>query len=39
VRTVERHLSTVYRKLGLRGRSARAAAVRYALGDETLASR
>lgn len=31
VRTVERHLATVYRKLGLHGRSARAAAVRYAV--------
>lgn len=31
VRTVERHLATVYRKLGLEGRNARAAAVRYAL--------
>ncbi len=31
IRTVERHLATVYRKLGLQGRSARAAAVRYAL--------
>ena len=39
VRTVERHLATVYRKLGLHGRSARAAAVRYALGDETLTRR
>lgn len=33
VRTVERHLATVYRKLGLEGRNARAAAVRYALTD------
>jgi len=39
VRTVERHLATVYGKLGLHGRSARAAAVRYALGDETLTRR
>jgi ATP/maltotriose-dependent transcriptional regulator MalT len=29
VRTVERHLATAYRKLGLSGRSARAAAVRH----------
>ena len=33
VRTVERHLATVYGKLGLQGRNARAAAVRYALGE------
>jgi DNA-binding CsgD family transcriptional regulator len=33
IRTVERHLATVYGKLGLRGRNARAAAVRYALQD------
>jgi ATP/maltotriose-dependent transcriptional regulator MalT len=39
VRTVERHLATIYRKLGLHGRSARAAAVRYALGDEALSHR
>jgi ATP/maltotriose-dependent transcriptional regulator MalT len=39
VRTVERHLATVYQKLGFHGRSARAAAVRYVLGDETLARR
>jgi ATP/maltotriose-dependent transcriptional regulator MalT len=39
VRTVERHLATVYRKLGLHGRSARAAAIRYALDDETVARR
>ena len=32
VRTVERHLATVYQKLGLQGRNARAAAVAYALG-------
>lgn len=31
IRTVERHLATVYRKLGLQGRNARAGAVRYAL--------
>ncbi len=31
VRTVERHLATVYQKLGLQGRSARAAAVSYVL--------
>jgi ATP/maltotriose-dependent transcriptional regulator MalT len=31
VRTVERHLATVYGKLGLRGRAARAAAVRHVL--------
>jgi DNA-binding CsgD family transcriptional regulator len=31
VRTVERHLSTTYRKLGVRGRSARAAAVSHAV--------
>jgi DNA-binding CsgD family transcriptional regulator len=39
VRTVERHLATIYRKLGLHGRSARAAAVRHALGDEVLGHR
>jgi DNA-binding NarL/FixJ family response regulator len=33
VRTVERHLATVYQKLGLQGRSARAAAVSYALRE------
>lgn len=33
VRTIERHLSTVYQKLGLQGRSARAAAVAYALRE------
>jgi DNA-binding NarL/FixJ family response regulator len=38
VRTVERHLATVYRKLGLSGRSARAAAVRYALQGEIATS-
>jgi DNA-binding CsgD family transcriptional regulator len=37
VRTVERHLATVYRKLGLHGRSARAAAVSYALREGLLA--
>ncbi len=31
VRTVERHLATAYQKLGVRGRSARAAAVRHAV--------
>ncbi|MGH2749587.1 MAG: LuxR C-terminal-related transcriptional regulator [Actinomycetota bacterium] len=36
IRTVERHLATVYQKLGLRGRSARAAAVSYALRDGRL---
>ncbi|MFA9431866.1 LuxR C-terminal-related transcriptional regulator [Egicoccus sp. AB-alg2] len=30
VRTIERHLATIYQKLGLHGRSARAAAVSYA---------
>jgi DNA-binding NarL/FixJ family response regulator len=30
VRTVERHLATVYQKLGVSGRSARAAAVTHA---------
>ena len=34
VRTVERHLATVYQKLGLQGRNARAAAVSYALRGE-----
>ena len=33
VRTVERHLATVYQKLGLQGRTARAAAVGYALRE------
>ena len=33
VRTVERHLATVYRKLGFHGRNARAAAVGYALRE------
>jgi DNA-binding NarL/FixJ family response regulator len=36
VRTIERHLSTVYQKLGLEGRSARAAAVSYALREGIL---
>ncbi|CAN5327926.1 hypothetical protein BH20ACT5_BH20ACT5_23680 [soil metagenome] len=36
VRTVERHLATVYQKLGLRGRNARAAAVSHALGEGRL---
>jgi DNA-binding NarL/FixJ family response regulator len=31
VRTIERHLATVYQKLGVSGRSARAAAVSHAL--------
>lgn len=39
VRTVERHLATVYRKLGLHGRSARAGAVRHALDDDSLSRR
>jgi DNA-binding NarL/FixJ family response regulator len=37
VRTVERHLATVYQKLGVHGRSARAAAVSYALREGLLA--
>lgn len=36
VRTVERHLATVYQKLGLRGRSARAAAVSYAFHQDVI---
>ena len=36
VRTVERHLATAYQKLGLRGRSARAAAVRHILGTDAV---
>ncbi len=36
VRTVERHLATIYQKLGLQGRSARAAAVSYALREGIL---
>jgi DNA-binding NarL/FixJ family response regulator len=37
VRTVERHLATVYEKLGVHGRSARAAAVSFALREGILA--
>lgn len=37
IRTVERHLATVYEKLGMHGRSARAAAVSYALREGILA--
>lgn len=37
IRTVERHLATVYEKLGVHGRSARAAAVSYALREGILA--
>ena len=33
VRTVERHVSTIYEKLGLSGRTARAAATAYAFSD------
>jgi len=36
VRTVERHLATAYQKLGLHGRSARAAAVRHILGTDAV---
>jgi DNA-binding CsgD family transcriptional regulator len=36
VRTVERHLATIYQKLGLQGRSARAAAVSFALREGIL---
>jgi DNA-binding NarL/FixJ family response regulator len=36
IRTVERHLATVYQKLGLHGRNARAAAVSYALREGLL---
>jgi DNA-binding NarL/FixJ family response regulator len=36
IRTVERHLSTVYDKLGVHGRSARAAAVSHALREGLL---
>lgn len=36
IRTVERHLATVYEKLGVHGRSARAAAVSYALREGIL---
>ena len=32
VRTVERHISTIYEKIGAHGRAARAAATAYALG-------
>jgi ATP/maltotriose-dependent transcriptional regulator MalT len=38
VRTVERHLSTVYDKLGVRGRSARALAVSHAFREGLLPS-
>jgi DNA-binding NarL/FixJ family response regulator len=31
IRTVERHISTIYQKLGVSGRSARAAAASYAV--------
>jgi DNA-binding NarL/FixJ family response regulator len=37
IRTVERHLATVYDKLGVHGRSARAAAVSHALREGILA--
>jgi ATP/maltotriose-dependent transcriptional regulator MalT len=36
VRTVERHISTIYEKIGVRGRSARAAATAYALNNELV---
>jgi ATP/maltotriose-dependent transcriptional regulator MalT len=36
VRTIERHLSTIYQKLGLEGRSARAGAVAFALREGIL---
>ena len=36
IRTVERHLATVYQKLGVGGRSARAAAVSFAMRDGLL---
>jgi DNA-binding NarL/FixJ family response regulator len=36
IRTVERHLATVYQKLGVSGRSARAAAVSFALREGML---
>ncbi len=39
VRTVERHLATVYEKLNLEGRNARAAAVSFALREGLLAHR
>jgi ATP/maltotriose-dependent transcriptional regulator MalT len=38
VRTIERHLATVYQKLGVQGRSARAAAVSFALREGILAA-
>lgn len=38
VRTVERHLATVYQKLGVSGRSARAAAVSFAHREGLLTS-
>jgi ATP/maltotriose-dependent transcriptional regulator MalT len=38
VRTVERHLATVYRKIGSQGPTARAAAVRYALREGLVAA-
>jgi ATP/maltotriose-dependent transcriptional regulator MalT len=38
VRTVERHLATVYQKLGVSGRSARAAAVSHALREGLIPS-
>ncbi|MFD2093705.1 LuxR C-terminal-related transcriptional regulator [Blastococcus deserti] len=37
VRTVERHLATAYQKLGLHGRSARAAAACHILGTDAVA--
>ena len=39
IRTVERHLATVYQKLGVSGRSARAAAVSFALREGLLPPR
>jgi DNA-binding CsgD family transcriptional regulator len=36
VRTVERHISTIYEKIGVHGRSARAAATAYALNNGLL---
>lgn len=39
VRTVERHLATVYQKLGVGGRSARAVAVSFAIRDGLLQGR
>lgn len=38
IRTVERHLATAYQKLGVSGRSARAAAVSFALREGLLGS-